>query len=117
MHEMSIAASMIEIVREELAKHGATTLHKVRVGHGVLTNLVPEAMAFAFEAQTKGTDLEGAVLELREIPIHIACGACNTEFHPEGTDIFNMPCPACGREFAHKVLAGKELLVEHIEAE
>ena len=117
MHEMSIAASMIDIVREELSKHGATKLHMIRVGHGVLSNLVPESMHFAFEVQTKGTDLDGAILELREIPITVACGECGKEFQPEGKDLFDMPCPDCGRRYAHKVLTGKELLVEHIEAE
>lgn len=117
MHEMSIVASLLDIVRDELTKHGAHKLELVRVCFGPLTNIVPEALEFGFEAMTKGTEFDGATLEMKKIPLTVACGECGTEFSPENTDMFYMPCPECGREFAHKVLSGNELYVDHIEAE
>lgn len=117
MHEMAIASSLIEIIREELAKHGATRLVSARVCHGKLTNIVPEALHFAFEVQTQETPMAGAALELQEIPVTVACGGCGAQFTPEHPDLFYMPCPSCGREFAHEVLSGKELYLDHLEAE
>lgn len=117
MHEMAIAASLIDIVKEEMAKHNASKLLMVRVCYGKLTNLVPDALSFAFEVQTKQSPLEDAELELKEIPVTVTCGECSTEFTPEGTDLFYMPCPSCENLFGHTVLTGKELYVDHLEAE
>nr|ABX51944.1 HypA [Nitratidesulfovibrio vulgaris str. 'Miyazaki F'] len=117
MHEMSVASSVISIVQEELAKHSATRLLLVRVRFGALANLVPEAMEFAFEAMTIGTDFEGAKLELAMAPVKLQCGGCGKEFEPQGKELLFAPCPACGEEAGHHVLAGRELYVEHIEAE
>ena len=117
MHEMAIAASLIDIVKEEMANHGANQLLMVRVCYGKLTNVVPEALTFAFEVQTKQPGLEGAELELKEIPVSVRCGDCSTEFAPDGTDHLYMPCPQCNSLFGHEVLTGKELYVDHLEAE
>ncbi len=117
MHEMAIASSLIDIIKEELAKHGARKLLLARVCYGRLTNVVPDALQFAFEVQVQETPLAGATLELKEIPVTVACGDCGKEFTPEHPDLFYMPCPHCGREFAHEVLTGKELYLEHLEAE
>lgn len=117
MHEMSVATSLLAIVREELAKHDVEKLLLVRVRYGVLANLVPEALEFAFEALTAGTDFEGARIELAQVPVRLACGGCGKEFEPEGREQLFAPCPACGEEIGHNVLSGRELYVEHIEAE
>ena len=62
MHEMSVVTSLLSIVREEMEKHDVHRLLLVRVRYGALSNIVPEALSFAFEALTAGTDFEGAVL-------------------------------------------------------
>ncbi|WP_028587024.1 hydrogenase maturation nickel metallochaperone HypA [Desulfocurvus vexinensis] len=116
MHEMSIAQSLVAIIKEEMEKHGLTRLHAVRVCHGRLAALVPDALAFAFEACTLGTPMQGVRLELAEIPIVLRCSQCAQEFSPEQGDLF-MPCPACGEGLGHEVLQGKELYLDNIEAE
>lgn len=114
---MSVASSVISIVREELARHAATRPLLVRVRFGALANLVPEAMEFAFEAITVGTDFEGARLELVMSPVRLRCGGCGKDFEPQGKELLFAPCPVCGEEAGHLVLAGRELYVDHIEAE
>jgi len=116
MHEMSIVASLLDIVKAELAAHGATKLLVVRVKHGRLANVAPEAMEFAFTAMTMDTEFAGARIEMEEIPLTLACGVCKAEFSPEDKDIF-MPCPQCGEQLGHAILAGKELFLDHLEAE
>ncbi|ADP87302.1 hypothetical protein DDE01_19450 [Desulfovibrio desulfuricans] len=117
MHEMSVATSLLDIVREELGKHEVEKLLLVRVRYGALANLVPEALEFAFEVLTTGTDFEGARIELVQNPVRLACGGCGREFEPEGRELLFSPCPACGEEVGHTVLSGRDLYVEHIEAE
>lgn len=118
MHEMSLATSLIDIVREEMRKHGVARLSLVRLRCGALANVVPEALSMAFEVLTDGTDLAGARLEMTEEPLRLACGKCGREYSPEASAaaIFS-PCPFCGEEIGHRVLAGKELYIEHMEVE
>lgn len=117
MHEMSIIASVLAIVTDELEKNQAQKLLVVRVCHGSLSNVVPDALLFAFEAQTVDTPFAGARLELEEIPLVLKCCACQQEFSPEDGEALFAPCPACGQPLGHSVVQGNELFVQHIDAE
>jgi hydrogenase nickel incorporation protein HypA/HybF len=117
MHEMSIATSLLSLVDEELKKRRLEKLLVVRVRHGALTNIVPEAMSFAFEALTLGGPFEGARLELEEEPLVLRC-SCGARFSPERNHEPRFaPCPACGEKLGHTVEKGRELYLQHIEAE
>ncbi|MFW5734302.1 MAG: hydrogenase maturation nickel metallochaperone HypA [Oceanidesulfovibrio sp.] len=117
MHEMSITQSLLEIVRQELEKHGASKLLSVHVKHGTLANVVPEAMDLAWEVLTKDSDLAGATLTLEEIPLELECCACRHRFQPESGQFLLAPCPECGEELGHAVVSGKELYLDRLEAE
>lgn len=117
MHELSVVTSLLSIVRDEMVKHEVQKLLLVRVRYGTLTNIVPEALSFAFEALTTGTELEGAVLETEEVPFTLRCGQCGILFQPEDNNFFTAACPSCGAQQGHTVEAGRELYIQHIEAE
>lgn len=117
MHEMSIAMSLLDIIRQEMDKHGATKLNSVRVVFGKLSNIVPEALEFAFEVLTKDTPLAGAVIELDERPLTMRCCKCDTEFTPELVNVMFAPCPQCGEEFGHTLLTGKEMFLDRLNVE
>ncbi len=118
MHEMSLTTSLLDIVREEMSKHGASRLLLVRVRFGTLANVVPEALTMAFEVLTQGTEFEGARLELDEEPILLGCGECSREFSPPPSAAAQFSaCPHCGQELGHLVLAGKALYLAHLEVE
>jgi hydrogenase nickel incorporation protein HypA/HybF len=117
MHEMAIVTSLLSLVDEELKKHRLHKLLVVRVRHGVLANIVPEAMRFAFEALTQGGPFAGARLELEEEPLVLRC-CCGVHFSPERTrEPRFVPCPACGETLGHAVEKGRELYLQHLEAE
>jgi len=117
MHEMSIAQSLIDIIEQEMAKHNVTRLHKVKVMHGRLANVVPEALQFAWQALTSDTPLAGAELTMEEVPLRVRCRKCGVEFEPDEASLLLMTCPQCGEELGHEVLSGKELYIENLEAE
>ena len=117
MHEMSIAQSIVDIIRQEMEKQGLTKLIRATVKFGRLTNTVPEALETGFMAVTLGTPLEAAVFTLEEIPVRYRCFACGKEFSPEEPNRLLAPCPHCGEELGHTVLSGKELYIDCIEAE
>ncbi len=117
MHEMSIVQGLLDIIRQEMGRHGVTRLHEVKVVHGRLTNVVPEALDLAWEVLSKDTEFEGARLVTEEIPLRLRCGACRAEFSPEHLSAVLAPCPSCGEELGHEVVAGREMYIAQIEAE
>ncbi len=116
MHEMSIVSSILAIVDQELANAGATKLLTVVVKHGRLTNIMPEALTFAWEALTRDTPHADSRLTAVEVPLVLRCFACKKEFTPED-NLLIAPCPACGEELGHTLVSGRELFVERLEAE
>ncbi|MGE4535766.1 MAG: hydrogenase maturation nickel metallochaperone HypA [Desulfovibrio sp.] len=116
MHELSIAQSLLAIIEDEMTKHGKETLLTVKVRHGRLSTIVPEALETAFEVLTIDSRLAGAKLEMEETPVVLRCRACGREFTPEGDSAF-APCPGCGEELGHTVLSGRELYIEYLELE
>lgn len=117
MHELSIAQGLVDLITQEMAKHGVTKLLRLRVKYGQLSQVVPEALETAWEVMTVQTPLAGAVLELEEVPLKVACWQCGLEFSPERAEASLMVCPGCGENFGHRVLSGKELYLDQIEAE
>lgn len=116
MHELSLATSLMEIIREELARHGVTKLTLVRVRFGPLSNVVPEALDMAFTSLTLGTDYEGARLEMLQGPLVLTCGDCKKDFEA-AAPVPYADCPHCGCNFLHTIKSGKELYLDHLEAE
>jgi hydrogenase nickel incorporation protein HypA/HybF len=110
MHELAIAQSVVQIAGEH-ARGRRVTAVQVAAGH--LRQIVPGALAFAFELVAVGTPLEGARLELREVPARVRCRTCGAETQQ---DAFPLACRACGG-FDVGVIAGEELFVEELEIE
>jgi hydrogenase nickel incorporation protein HypA/HybF len=116
MHEMSLVASLLDITRQEMRAHCASKLLRLRVRYGVLANIAPEAFALAFEIMARDQDLDGALLDLVEEPLLLACGNCGKEFapNPQPAALFSS-CPDCGEEIGHRVLSGRGLFLDHLE--
>jgi hydrogenase nickel incorporation protein HypA/HybF len=111
MHEMSVAQSLIDIIKEEMSTHEASTLRSVRLHIGRLSAVVPEALSFCFDVMTSGTEMEGARLIMDMIPIAGACEVCGNEFEIED---YAVCCPACGGTEI-ETTGGQELRVVEIE--
>ena len=81
MHEMSIAQSILDIIKQEMEKNDLTKLIRVKIKFGRLTNTVPEALETGFMALTIQTPLESAVFELEQIQARFKCFKCGKEGH------------------------------------
>lgn len=114
MHEMSLIQSMLDILVEEKKKHGLSKVHKVNVVNGALAGAVTDALTFAWEALTPGTEFDGVELVIREVPVKLRC-SCGNEFEAQSPRY--APCPECDEVLGHQVLQGKELYIENIEAD
>jgi len=88
-------------------------LSRVRVVAGKLHQIVPDYLTFAYELLTKGTPVEGSVMDLEFIPVRGMCRACPWEGEVE------LPVFRCGRcgGFEVDVISGRELFLDRLEVE
>jgi len=113
MHEMGIANSVLDAVREETRRFPHGHIHKVGVRIGELAGVDPDAMSFCFDALVRGTELEPLVLEIEYCPRRYVCRACGHGFAATRDDL---ACPECGR-METKFLGGDELEIAFLEVE
>jgi hydrogenase nickel incorporation protein HypA/HybF len=112
MHELSIACDLIEIAEAAAQKAHA---HRVLVVHlklGVFAGVVKEALLFGYDTAVKGTLLEGARLEIEDVPLVVFCSACNHESLLPSIQCFE--CPVCGTPVT-EIRQGKELELTSME--
>ena len=64
MHEVAVAAGILDAVRAEVAAQKPARPIKVGVRIGEMAGIDPGSLAFCFEALVKGTDLEPLALEI-----------------------------------------------------
>jgi hydrogenase nickel incorporation protein HypA/HybF len=116
MHEASLVASLLAIMRDERDRYGpGARVSAVTLCCGALSNALPEALAAAFTVMARDTEFAGTELTIEEEPLRLACGACGEEFSPEAFPISLVaPCPRCGGDFGHRVLTGRELYVRRL---
>ena len=108
---MSIAQSIVDIVEKELASHEVEQLKAVNIAVGKLAAVVPEQLAFCFSMLTVDTNMAGAILNIREVPLGYTCSACGGEFTSGEMSIV---CPECG-DTNIDLTSGRELTIESIE--
>jgi hydrogenase nickel incorporation protein HypA/HybF len=111
MHELSIAASIVDLAEEEAANRGVRVL-AVHLELGPLAGVVREALLGSFEIAAAGTVLERARLVIRETSIVVFCPICQMRRTPVSMQW--MHCPECGTP-TPEVLAGAELQVTGLE--
>jgi hydrogenase nickel incorporation protein HypA/HybF len=110
LHELSIAESVVRIASRQADGRRVT---KVQMKVGYLRQVVPSALTFGFGLLAEGTPVEGAELEMEQIPAEGRCRLCGEE---NRLDSFPLRCVKCGG-FDLEILKGEELMVESLELE
>ena len=109
MHELSITRNIVAIVGD--AAKGQR-VRRVTLEIGKLSGMSSEAIAFCFEAVSRGTMLEGASLAIREVEGRGRCLSCGTEFAMASL----FAACACGSRRLER-LQGEELKIKTMELE
>lgn len=108
MHEVGLVEGIVEAVQQ---RAGERRVARVRVRIGTLHRASQGPMDQAFEMIGAGTVVEGATLELVQLPVTSTCSACG---HASSGPEMALMCPACdGTAIAYA--GGDELLLESIE--
>ena len=113
MHELSIVASLFEIMEEKALEKGSKKIISVKLQIGKLSGVVPEFLITAFDMYKKDTIAHNAELEIEEVPLTIQCKTCGKTMT---RDDFVYICLHCGSQDL-KTLTGKELFLEKMELE
>jgi hydrogenase nickel incorporation protein HypA/HybF len=114
MHELSVAANIVEIATEEAARRGCAHVLALHLKLGQLSGLAKEALIFSWEAVCEDTPLKGARLVIEEEPVVVYCPACQAEKTLPSAQAF--VCPVCGVP-TPQVLRGRELEIVALEIE
>lgn len=111
MHELSIAQSILDIVRSHVSASDLKDVRSVRVKVGEMSGVVPDSLEFSFSALVADTDLHSATLAMELIPFQIRCSTCQ---RVSKTEFGIVLCPVCGGTET-TVVSGTELQVLDIE--
>ena len=109
MHELGITQNIIAIVTENAQ---GKKVQRVLLEVGKLSAIMPDAIKFCFDICAQGSIVEGAILEILEIPGMAKCRQCGTTF---GIDKPFGICE-CG-SVKLDIIAGEELKIKEIEVE
>lgn len=109
MHELGITRNIIAIVKENAHNH---RVKRVTLEIGKLSAIMPDAIEFCFDICAQGTIVEGAKLEIIEVPGMARCQQCGVTFTVDKP--FGI-CP-CG-SVQLDLITGQELKIKEIEVE
>jgi hydrogenase nickel incorporation protein HypA/HybF len=112
MHEAAIAQGVIDEVwrlHDEGTWQGRLVEIRLRIGR--LTAVVPDYLAFCFEALTEGTELAGVKLSWDDVPVKGLCSACGETSQFEQIGFL---CLSCGSSDV-EISQGRELLIDSLE--
>ena len=113
MHEMSLCASIVQIIEEQAGEQGFERVNRVWLEIGPLSGVELEAMRFGFDVVTRGTLAENATLDILETAAEAWCMQCSKTVPI--TQRFDA-CPECGG-FQLQVTGGEELRIRELEVD
>jgi hydrogenase nickel incorporation protein HypA/HybF len=112
MHEVGIAASVIEAVRTELrGRPAGSRALAVGLRIGELAGVEPESLRFGFDALIRESDLAPLRLEVEYLPRIQHCLDCDARF---SADRYTLACPTC-ESLRSECVSGDELDIAWIE--
>lgn len=113
MHELALSESILHIVLEHAKTCNIRRIRMVRLEIGALSCVEPDALRFCFDAVTRGTPAEGAVLDVVAEPGEAWCWDCSAAVPlPERA----AACPRCGG-YQLTIRAGEAMRVREMEVE
>lgn len=111
MHEMSLAQGVLQLMEEAARRDNFTKVATVWLEIGQLSGVEPQALAFCFDAVTRGSIAQGARLEIMAVPGTGWCTACAKTVPMK--QLFD-ECPQCGG-YPLQVTGGTQMRVKELE--
>ena len=113
MHEMSLCESIVQIIEDSARKQHFKQVKTVWLEIGKLSGVEIDAMYFGFDAVSRNTIVEGAKLEIIQLPGQAWCLQCSKSIEVEQR---YDACPDCG-SYQLQVTGGDEMRIKELEVE
>jgi hydrogenase nickel incorporation protein HypA/HybF len=113
MHELALMQDLMAFAGEIILQRHVTKVKRVFLSVGRFSNVLPNALQFAFESMTQDGVMKGAELEIGYFPASVRCGACSREY---AADSFPLTCPDC-RCNDFKIISGEEVYLQSMDCE
>ncbi|MEW6297466.1 MAG: hydrogenase maturation nickel metallochaperone HypA [Thermodesulfobacteriota bacterium] len=110
MHEWGYCEGILAAVQKRAA---GRRVKRVRLRAGMLHRLDHAALQQAFSLAARGSEAEGAVVDLICTPVRWRCRVCGGESEAADIVVF---CPGCGGMDV-EVSGGGEIILESVEYE
>jgi hydrogenase nickel incorporation protein HypA/HybF len=111
---------MVKTVLDVAEKNDATEIIEVTIEVGKLTMLNPEQLKFLLDVLVENTLLEGADINIVELPVELNCNLCEYTGLADMDDsdhyLAIVKCPECGERNV-EITAGRECNVKNIKIE
>lgn len=111
MHELSIAAAILDQLEAELEKRPGSRFSKVGLRIGDLAGVDADSLTFGFGVLVKDSHWDPLELAIELVRRRQQCPKCKHEFEAEH---WSTACPVCA-EPATVTIAGEELQIAFIE--
>ena len=112
MHELGIANGILTSSVGAAEREGAVCINSVDVTIGALTEVMEDALQFAWECLRAGTMAEDAALNVTMLEANSRCADCAHDFTHGRFD--GGRCPACG-SYMVQLVSGRELTIDSID--
>jgi hydrogenase nickel incorporation protein HypA/HybF len=113
MHELSVVASLFEILEEKVKEQKGKRIILVQLQIGALSGIVPELLATAFEMYKKDTIAADAELTIKTVPLKVKCQDCQNIMI---MDDFVFICASCSSTNL-QTIEGTEMILEKMDIE
>lgn len=113
MHEMSLALSIVDQVREAAAREGAVRVLEVEIEVGCLAGVLADSLRFCLGVLGSGAGLPETAFLITEVEAVGECHLCAATFP---ADSFLVSCPLCGND-AVTLNGGRELKIRALTIE
>jgi hydrogenase nickel incorporation protein HypA/HybF len=113
MHEMSLMRGLLAAANDALRPYPPGRVTALTVEAGVLANIMPGALSFAFEMQSVNTPFAGAEFCLQIMPLTARCADCGNQYQSRQVPPL---CPHC-HSMRAEILSGQEVVLKSMEFE
>ena len=115
MHELAVTRSLLQILLQKVEEEHLQKVTRVFLVVGAMQNYEDVWMQRYFDKLSTGTPLEGAVIDVKRVPLRFRCRLCGETFtlNLQGED--PLVCPRRGSEKYDRI-SGQEFYIDRIEA-
>ncbi|MDI9644103.1 MAG: hydrogenase maturation nickel metallochaperone HypA [Candidatus Verstraetearchaeota archaeon] len=117
MHELSLAASLIECIEKVAKENGLSSVKEVHLEVGEMTHVDPRQLKFCLKVVSQNTVAEESRIYIKRKGPVIRCKGCGLVSRLKRSKElagFSMSCPSCGSDEV-ELEEGRELLLKRIK--